>query len=187
LGLVVLGVSYFAVGALQNVSWLTEFAGLIQIVIVMVIFFSLSRIVRAIKEKVVYPRTGEVVYRQRSRSERFKRALRSAVVSFFFAAAFAIFALAPKMSQLLPAIVGGLFGISFMILGWRVNVLRYFFVGAGAFAAGLIIALLTDPFMNQTGLLFSAIGGIMALGGVISLWIYLKRNPLQSEDWEDKE
>jgi hypothetical protein len=177
-GLALLGLSYFAVEALQPVSWLASVAGLLQVILMMAVFFLLNRVVVKIKERIVYPRTGEIKYHARPRSERLKRGLRSGVLSFLFAAAFSIFALAPKMHQILPAIVGGLFAFSFFLLGLKVAVMRYYFIGVIVFVAGLMVSLLPTGFINQTGLLFLAIGLIMALAGGVGLWIYIKNNPI---------
>lgn len=183
-GLALLGLSYFAVEALQPVSWLASVAGLLQVILLMIVFFLLNRVVVKIKEQIVYPRTGEVKYQKRPGSERFKRALRSAVLSFLFAAAFSIFALAPKMHQVLPAIVGGLFAFSFLLLGLKVAVMRYYFIGVGVFVAGLLVSLLPTGFINQTGLMFLAIGLIMVLAGGVGLWIYIKNNPIEPGNGE---
>jgi len=166
-GLALLGLSYFVVEALQYISWLASVAGLLQVILMMAVFFLLNRVVVKIKEHIVYPRTGEVRYNKRPRSERFKRALRSGALSFLFAAAFSIFALAPKMHQVLPAIVGGLFAFSFFV-----------------FVAGLLVSLLPSGFINQTGVMFLAIGLIMALAGGIGLWTYIKNNPVGSDNGE---
>ncbi len=179
-GFALLGLSYFAVEAIQPISWLAEVAGLIQIVLLLLVFFFLGKVVKKIKERVVYPRTGQVVYKQRSRSERFLRGMRSGVLSFLFAAAFSIFALAPNMHQVLPAIMGGLFAVAFMILGWRVGVMRYFITGGGIFIAGLGVSLLNSPFINQTGILFVAVGLVLAATGLAGLISYLRQNPLDA-------
>lgn len=183
-GLALLGLSYFVVEALQPISWLANVAGLLQVILMMAVFFLLNRVVVKIKEHIVYPRTGEVRYNKRPRSERFKRALRSGALSFLFAAAFSIFALAPKMHQVLPAIVGGLFAFSFLLLGMKVGVMRYYIIGTGVFVAGLLVSLLPSGFINQTGVMFLAIGLIMALAGGIGLWTYIKNNPVGSDNGE---
>lgn len=186
IGFVILGLSYFALAAVQEIDWLANLSGLIQIVLLVAVFFLLGKVVKKIKQSVVYPRTGEVVYRQRPPSIRFMRGMRAGVMSFLVAAVFTFFALAPSMHQVLPAIVGALFGIAFMILGWRVGVVRYFIIGAGSFITGGIISLLNHPFINQTGILFVAIGLIMAVAGGIALALYLKNNPLESDRQEQE-
>ncbi len=186
IGFVILGISYFALAAVQEIDWLENLSGLIQIVLLVTIFFLLGKVVRKIKQSVVYPRTGEVVYRQRPPSIRFMRSIRAGVMSFLVAAVFTFFALAPSMHQVLSAIVGALFGVAFMILGWRVGVVRYFIIGAGSFISGGIISLLSHPFINQTGILFVAIGLIMAVAGGVALVLYLKNNPLESDRQEQE-
>jgi len=184
-GLAFLGLSYFAVEALQPIPWLASVAGLLQVILMMSVFFLLNRVVLRIKEKLVYPRTGEIRYRQRPKSQRLKQGMRSAALSFFFAAAFSVFALAPRMHQILPAIVGGLFGFAFTLLALRVGVVRYFFVAAGVFVAGLGVSMLQAGFVNQTGVLFLIMGLIMMVAGGVGLLIYLKNNPLDAGDQEN--
>lgn len=173
-GLALLGASYFAVQALQPVERLAEIAGLLQVILLVAVFFLLNRVVLRIKEKLVYPRAGEVRYRQRAKSQRLKQSMRSAVLSFFFAASFAVFALAPRMHQILPAIVGGLFGFAFSLLALRVGVVRYFFVGAGVFVAGLVVSMLQAGLVNQTGVFFLSMGLIMMIAGGVGLLLYMK-------------
>lgn len=142
----------------------------------------LVRLVKAIKERLTYSRTGYVAFRKLSGPKRAARLLLMAGAAAVIGALFtAFFALKPAYMDWMPLASGAIFALAMLIVAWRTQLLRYYLSAVIISLIGLGISAL--PLDNLPGLaLFYASNGILLIGmGGIVLWKYLRSTPLPME------
>ncbi len=137
--------------------------------------FLIKRAIREIKERVTYPRTGYVAYRRgepaRGRWLVIGLSLLLAIAAFFL----------PQTLGRMPAMVGALLGVILVYLGYRVNVWRFYAVGAIAVILGFGLTFLGASDILGTGLTFIGAGLALFAGGAMAFANYLHQHPKAEE------
>lgn len=159
--------------------------GILEILIVVLPFLLLGRVVNYLKERITYPRTGYVEYRHLSLSQRNLRMLRAALIGFIFAIMFAFINLVPSMSERLPAFSGLVLGLVTGYMGARFHVNRYYLMGFLTLVLGVGISFISAPINRSIGLFFIAFGLLWLIGGMITLWNYLRQTHRTNEETDE--
>lgn len=159
-----------------------------QVAMVIGVFFGLGFFVKALKERITYPRTGYVVYHRPSTSARLKRILLTAGLSAGIGALVGIGATV-KLVRNTPALLSGiLIGASLVYLGRRFQINRLYVEAALTLLLGYTISLMEISGVTVTAIFFSAFGLLMAVSGGAALLIYLIRSRNASvNDWEEED
>ena len=162
------------------------FHALLDVSLVLVLLGSswlAKSLVRGLKEKLTYPRTGYVAYRRESRSKRGWRVVVSLITGGLVGAITAVLVTAPFPGMdVLPVITGIIMGIVLGVIAWRVGLVRIYLLavlslllGFGLGFARLMDDLGVAAFYGGLGLLLLASGGL-------ALWHYLRQNPVSREE-----
>jgi uncharacterized membrane protein YjjP (DUF1212 family) len=131
------------------------------------------RVVLALKDRYVHPRTGYVALRQTNPKSRWLAGLLGGVI----AALFAIIARAPAVVAWIPAVQGLVLGFLFFATWSKVELTRFPVEGLLCALAGLGISLLGIDGGLAFGLVFVWAGLVMGAGGVLAFRTYQRTAP----------
>jgi hypothetical protein len=132
-----------------------------------------------LKERLTYPRTGYVAYRQPSK----KRRWLTLMVAFGMAMLVsALFASAPASLTWIPAVSGLVIGAYWLYQGHRMGVLRFYALAALAAVAGTAITLAGVGETFGLPLFYVVIGLALVISGGLTLRSYLHRVPFQPDE-----
>lgn len=138
----------------------------------------MKRAVTAVKERVTYPRTGYVAYREgqpsRGRWLIMAAALILAVASFFL----------PELLAKMPIAIGGILAVVLANLGYRVSLARFYVSAFVAFLLGLVGAIFVPDELLGAALTFVGAGLVLLVGGFIALLNYLQEHPARHAEGE---
>ncbi|MGD2156985.1 MAG: hypothetical protein PVG32_08945 [Anaerolineales bacterium] len=136
--------------------------------------FLINRLLRSLKERITYPRTGFVSYRRESNTQR--RRVVMVVAIMIIVASFFI----PKEWNEMPLAVGGILGTVLILLGFQLGLKRFFFLGAFAVLLGIGTVIFLDEVLGS-GVTFLGVGLAEILTGAVVLARYLGSHPKQGE------
>ena len=131
------------------------------------------RVVLALKDRYVHPRTGYVALRQTNPRSRWIAGLLAGVI----AALFAVVARAPAVLPWLPAAQGLVLGLLFFATWSKVGLTRFPVEGLLCALAGLALSLLGIDEGLASGLVFVWAGLVMAVGGALAFRSYRRTAP----------
>ncbi len=138
-------------------------------------------VVARLKERLTYPRTGFVAYARPGIRRRILFSLLSAGVAAVFV--FLTSLLLERLSQnLLPILVGFLFGLLVLYLAFYFGVTRFYLVALGTFLLGLLTAWLSLPAPFDSALFFGGAGLMWILSGGLTLARYLRSTTPAGDD-----
>lgn len=141
-------------------------------------------LVRYLKERITYPRTGWVTYRQPSSSRRWLLA----GLTFILAAglAFLMVALGKTVGQRWLPLVSGFLIAFATAAGWRLRLARLLILALYTLGVGVGLTLLAPPDPLDAVLFFSLVGLGWLTSGGLALWTYLRHtHPLDEDKAED--
>ena len=186
-GLVETAVSLlFIVIGLALLGWLTiqtsPVLGIVMVFVSMGVIMGgtlfVQRVIPFLKERITHPRTGAVTYRRdvpsRSRWVVIGFALLLPVLGFVF----------PEFVTQMSGAVGLLLGVVLSLIGYRVRLPRFYFLGIAAMLAGIGAASLFDNDITSTAFTFGTVGLLMFVVGLTILWQYIRRHPVAEVDYE---
>lgn len=165
------GMMLFAWFLFEDSPMLTVVVVLGTIVLVTGGTFLIKRFVSEMKERVTYPRTGYVGYRQGEPAKgRWLIPLAAlAVVALSF--------LIPEALNNMALMVGALMATVMVLMGYRVGVWRFYLVGLIALISGLGLTLLEVAEIIAVSLTFSITGLTLIILGTVTLTYYLQKHP----------
>ena len=131
--------------------------------------FIVSRILRILKERVTYPRTGYVAYRK----EKYKRGRWMVVISMFILGG--LLAILPDWMSQMPFVEGVIACTVFIYFGYRFSMIRFYVLAAFFVLLGAMLSLMGLGDTLGTALFFGLMGVALLVSGGIALWIYLSR------------
>ncbi|MHB1417472.1 MAG: hypothetical protein ACYC1C_19675, partial [Chloroflexota bacterium] len=141
-------------------------------------------LVRRIKERFIYPRTGYVAYRrppgQRSR-------LATGLVGTAMALlAGVLMRLAPASLAWIPALQGGIIGLVWLYVASTMDLGRFFVLAVLSFAVGGLASLGGLGDTLGSGAYFGLMGLALVASGAFTLWQYWRQTrPPDGEEAED--
>ena len=150
--------------------------------IILLGIFGIRKVVRYMKERITYPRTGYVSYHRKAKKNRWSGMLTGLVLGIFFGF------LASSLSSLigtswLPAVIGVLFAAVLYIMAYKTDVIRFYLLAVASIIIGTLVAFsgLTD--WLQSAALFGGIGVCCILSGLAALFSYI-HNTKPAEEGE---
>ncbi len=168
----VIGLNTWAISSTTPGTTLSIAAWILLPILTIGGIFGVQRFVNNLKERLVYPRTGYIVYEAKPYRYRW--------LVFGFALALAVSILVLPYEWLTKGSVtgGALMGVILASIGAQVDLKRLIAIGALGLVLGLIFAFL--PFTDNAGLAatISFTGMILILVGGMALRSYLSTNPL---------
>ncbi len=176
----ILGGYFFAGVWLPETSRVRSWLDSSLILVFLAGVFLVRRLVRFLKARVTYPRTGYVAYKKPEDAPR--RRVVAAVSGGVIAAAFsALLAVAPSARAWLPALNGLLFAVTGYLLARRTEVTRFYVLAAASALIGLAVVLGGYQDTQGLSLYYAVLGGAVILSGLVALRLYLRRTRLDGE------
>lgn len=134
-----------------------------------------KRLIRKLKERITYPRTGYVSYRQNQPDRGRWLFIGTALLLTLLAV------LLPGSFNQMSVMVGALLGVILIYMGYRVEVRRFYLVGFVAIILGFGLAQTGLEEVLALGLLFIGAGVTLLIAGAMTLILYLRRHPAPNE------
>ncbi len=158
--------------------------------------FLIARLTQLLKERITYSRTGYVAYKRQGRP--IKRSTRLMILIGVLLLTVTLLVLLflnrlkfPTQSQdstlyVMPGLTGLLFSGLWAIAGWKIALPRYYLIAAATFLIGAVLLVSGLGVNLGMALLFGAMSLILFTSGGVTLWKYLRQNPLP-EDAPDEQ
>jgi hypothetical protein len=172
------GILFFVIG-LALLGWhtieLNPALGIGMVILSVLLIFGstlfVQKVIPRLKERLVHPRTGTVVYRQ----EEPKRSSRLILFVVMVVIMLGIFL--PERFNQLALLEGTLLGVVLIYLGRRVGLNRFYLLGGAALLVGLVAMMLFSSDISSSAFTFGGIGLILLVSGLIAFTRYLRRHP----------
>ncbi|HEX2978788.1 MAG TPA: hypothetical protein VHO48_00860 [Anaerolineaceae bacterium] len=161
--ILVMALFYLVIGLLDPGSVSAFIVGIGQPVIILIGWWFSGKAVRAVKERLTYPRTGYVAYR----SEKAKRKVSRFLISCLIAAGTIVLLtlVTSRISQyLLPTISAAVICAAVLFSGYRFGLTRFYLLGIYTLLAGILTSWLQLSDSFSSALFF----GLFALGWIVS-------------------
>ncbi len=161
--------------ALSTGSWLHVLAALALPLLTFGGGLIIKRVVQNLKERITYPRTGYVAYRDGQPGGG-----RWLIVGAALGLALLLFVV-PAWLNKMPAVIGALLLVILVYMGYRVSLWRFYLFGAAALVLGVALAWLLADELLGAALTFIGVGAVMTVAGTAVFLNYLRRHPQADE------
>ncbi len=139
-----------------------------------------GKAVRALKERLTYPRTGYVALPRKPR--RTNRMVLAAIIAMLVSALVAFVQTAASSRAVTPILIGALLAISVAFLGRRFLLPRFYLLAAYALLVGATAGWLGLDDVRQSAFFFALFGLGWLVGGAVTLARYLAATRPAGED-----
>lgn len=146
---------------------------LIQMIVIVGAFLGMGRLVKFLKERITYPRTGYVTYRKPATSARIKRVILTGLLAAAMGAIVGA-AASVKLLQNTTALVAAIMLAGALVyLGYRFGLARLYLLASLTVLLGFVFSLLALPDLLVTSGFFAGFGLLLIVSGGVTLWVYL--------------
>lgn len=173
-----LGVYFIALVRLRQGSLLDTILESSLILVVLVIGFGINKFVPFLKERITYPRGGYVRFSSQRRIPRWAVGLLGAGIGAAIGAVMANFS---QLTRWLPAIMGIIISIVYLIMAIRAGLLRIYCEAALALGLGILLPVMEQGDIWGIGLFYILFGGMLLAIGGFSLFVFIRTNPIEAE------
>jgi hypothetical protein len=171
--LLMLGVYFFGSVALPANSLVRTWLDAAFILVIFAGIFIVRRLVRFLKFRITYPRTGYVSYKKKSGGRR--RGAVAGVSGGIVAAALSVLlAVSPSMKAWMPALNGFGLSLAVFLLARRTEIARYYVLAAASAVIGLAVALKGIGDLEGVSLYYAVFGAAVITSGLVALILYLR-------------
>jgi hypothetical protein len=180
--ILVLGLYYLALDQFAPDTLGALLVGIGQPVIILLAWWPGGRIVRSLKERITYPRTGYVTYP--AKRNRRRRLASGAIIAMLVAALVISLETIFQVSQnTLPVIVAAMMALAVAMLGWRFGLARFYVLAAYTLLLGIVTSWLPLVDFQQNAFLFACFGLGWMVSGTYALIHYLRTtNPAEKAE-----
>ena len=178
LGLVflLLGAYFYAEATLPPGSTVLTFVSSAGFLGIFAAAFLVNRLLRFLKRRITYPRTGYVSFKKKEAGP--KRRFAAAAVAMVISAGLAVlYGLSPSVRLLLPAVNGLLFAVAGLLVANRIGLVRFYILAAASAVIGVGLTAAGAGDAKGVSLFYLLFGAAVILTGAAALAIYLRRNP----------
>jgi len=174
--LLLLGGYFFAQTVVPKDSRLSSVLSILFVLVIVSAGFIVSRILRLLKRRITYPRTGYVAFKKKepSRGRKIAAAGAGALIGASLAA---LYALSPSVRVLLPAVNGLLFAIAVLFVANKIGVIRFYVLAAASAVIGVGVTAAGIGDTKGVSLYYGLFGAAFLLSGLAALIFYLNRFP----------
>ncbi len=182
------GLFFFAVALLLLGEWaappgspLKAIAGPAFMVITILWILVGRRVIGWLKERITYPRTGYVAYKQQRKGPAAARAVAAGVIGAGVAlAVVAGWMYSQDIARLIPLIMGAGLALLLFRIGSEMGLVRYYVLAVWSLLSGAALAWLTNDMSLSIALYYLMLGLAIILGGVVTMIRYLRAAPLEA-------
>jgi hypothetical protein len=138
----------------------------------------INRLIKLLKERITWPRTGYVTYNRREGSNRGRRLVSGLVIGGLVAALASILATSPNIRiSMLPLLSGLLLGLVLMGFAWRTSIPRFYLLAFLSAVLGVILAYGRLEAIVALAYYYLVFGMVLFATGACVLRAYLHQNP----------
>jgi hypothetical protein len=175
------GLTYWFVAQMENTANKFILLTLAQPVVIILGSWLAQKILPRIKERVTYPRTGYLVFRKPVKKRRFQRILYVGLIAAVVGALVTMISSALP-ERYLPFLSSIFLSLVSFYIGYHTNVRRFYWIGLVMLGFGASLSYLNFSGSLPYTILFSGIGIIWVISGIITLILYLRKTqPLAEE------
>ena len=172
----VLGAYFFAETALPAGSALRAALSALFVLVIISAGFIVNRVVRFLKVRITYPRTGYVAFKTKERSPR--RRLASGITGALVGAGTAaLLGLSPSARTHLPVINGLVLALVAFFVARKAGVVRLYALAAVSVIAGFAVTAAGVGDMRGVTVVYAVFGASLIVSGLAALVVYLRRSP----------
>lgn len=181
--LFLVGAFYLALELLPPSPLRAVLTGFFQPVIILALIFGTRYAVRKLKEKITYPRSGYVQYRERTSKRRWFVAVVSGAVAALTTIGITLVSDWVSVA-VIPVICGFFISLLEFYIGSMIGVARFYWLAAIPLITGISLSLIGVSDQMAIAVLLGITGLIWMVSGIFVLVAYLKRYPLPVEGGE---
>jgi hypothetical protein len=133
-----------------------------------------KRVVRMLKDRLTYQRTGYVAYPPPERKHRWISAGFAIVMAALVAGLIVSF---PSVLDWVSALTGLIVAVFWIVTAARVGVLRFYGLALVSFLFGIVYSLAGSGEILGIAYFYTSMGFVMLISGGIVLFLYLRDNP----------
>jgi hypothetical protein len=173
--LLVLGGYFYTQEALAG----SKVGSVVSALFIIVLFagaFLVNRLLRFLKRRISYPRTGYVSFKKKEPNAR-RRAAAAAAGMIIGASLAVLYSLSPSVRTLLPAVNGLLFAVAVLLIAHRIGVLRFYILAAASAVIGVGVTAAGIADIKGLSLYYGLFGAATLISGLAALIVYLRRSP----------
>lgn len=178
LGLIflLLGGYFFAQAVAPEGSALGSALSVLFFLIIVSAGFLVSRILRFLKRRITYPRTGYVAFKKKEPSSK-RRAATMIVGGIIGAAIAALYGISPSFKTLFPAVNGLLLAVAVLLFAGKVGLVRFYILSAASAVIGFAVTASGIGDIKGISLYYGLFGAALILSGLVALVAYLRKSP----------
>lgn len=177
----VLGLYFFGQAVLPESSSLRSWLDASFLLVFLGAFYMARRVVRFLKSRVTYPRTGYVSYKPKKDARR-RRKLAAVTGGLIAGLLSSLMAISPNVRSWLPAVNGFFLGAAILLIAYRVGVVRFYLLAAVSALTGFAVAAAGVGDIKGVSLYYAVFGAAVLLSGAAALVVYLRRSRIGEED-----
>ncbi|HEX7621132.1 MAG TPA: hypothetical protein VF359_08040 [Anaerolineales bacterium] len=187
LGLLCLILAVFFYAETHVQGWLSAIVDSSLVLVMIGGFWLINRLIKLLKERLTWPRTGYITYnRQNDRTRGWRIAL-GLVTGGLVGALAANLATTPNLHiAVLPLLSGVLLGFVMVVLGWRTSILRFHLLALLSTVLGVALAYSSIENIVGLAIYYLVFGLVLFACGACVLRTYLLKNPLPSKERPDE-
>ena len=171
-----LGLYFFAQSTLPKESLLYRILDIGFLLILLLGGLLTNALVKLIKERITYPRTGFVAYRRKYGLSRWVRIAISAGLSMLMAVLVVLLITNPRFGMTwMPAVSGILLGIVWLIIAYRTALVRFYLQAVIIVLAGVGLSLAGVGNFMGMAIFYGLMSLALLVSGGVTLWIYLRQ------------
>jgi MFS family permease len=178
LGLIflLLGGYFFAQAAAPEGSALGSALSVLFFLVIVSACFLVNRILRFLKRRITYPRTGYVAFKKKEPSPK-RRAATMIVGGIIGASLAALYGLSPSFKALFPALNGLLLAIAVLLIANKIGLARFYVLSAASAVIGFAVTAAGVGDIKGISLYYGLFGAAVTLSGLATLIVYLRKSP----------
>jgi len=186
-GLLCLILSAFFYADTHVHGWLSAVVDSSLVLVIIGGAWAVNRLIKLLKEKVTWPRTGYVAYNSNKGSKRGLKPVLALVVGGLVAATANLFAKAPGIHiALMPLLSGFIFGLGMVVFAWRTSILRFYLLAILSLVLGGVLAYSRMQNIDALAVYYLAFGLVLFATGACVLRAYLRQNPNSPMEGSDE-
>ena len=174
--LLLLGGYFFAEAVVPEGSALRSELSLLFVLVIVSAGFLVNRILRVLKRRITYPRTGYVAFKKKEPSPK-RRAATMIVAGIISASLAALYGLSPSLRALFPAVNGLLFAVAVLLFANKVGLVRFYVLAAASAVIGLAVTAAGIGDIKGIGFFYMLYGAALIVSGLATLVVYLRKSP----------
>jgi MFS family permease len=170
-----LGGYFFAQAVVPEGSALGSALSVLFVLVIVSSGFLVSRILRFLKRRITYPRTGYVAFKKKEQSP--KRRVATMIIGGIIGGSLAaLYGLSPSLKTLFPALNGILFAVAVLLIASKVGLTRFYILAAASAVIGFAVTAAGVGNIKGVSLYYGLFGAAVIISGLAFLAIYLRKS-----------